>query len=422
MMRDKVQRARERVVKSRLAEGGWLGTCKGGASTKMMVSSIAAIAALLATQVVMGERSAAAASSTSHLSDANCPGKDGFDFFCGVPNAEDLVLLPGGRWIVNGQYQPSPAAGQRGPLRLIDTQTRSWRPARPRVVKRQNARALARDATLARASSCSSPPDFNAIAAHGIGLRRPRSGPAMIYVINHDASERIEVFEVHHSNDRPQLNWVGCLETPASLHFNGVAIAPDGTIYATVLLAHGQLSRSLQQGLPVGGVYRLAPGATDFSLLPLSLSGPNGIEISPDGRIVYVSEMGKKRIVAYSTDEFSKPIGVAKLDIFWPDNLHWDANGQLLTAGMDHNKWNPGPADKRCANGIDPDLASAKPCMRSYYVASIDPRTFKTSVIATGEEIPEFSNLSAATIASGWLWIGTYKGDRLALRPIDKNR
>lgn len=380
------------------------------------------MAALVATQYIIGEHSAAIASSHSASANAECQGADGLTFFCGLPNPEDLVLLPGGRWIVNGQYQPSPVAGERGPLRLIDTKTRSWRPAQPTVRKPAGARSRSQDQVFLGLGRCPSPPNFNAIAAHGIGLRHLRSGPPMIYVINHDTTERIEVFEVHRSQSRPQLNWVGCLETPASLHFNSVAIAPDGTIYATVLLAHGQLSRSLQQGLPVGAVYRLVPGATNFSRLPLSLSGPNGIEISRDGRIIYISEMGKKRIVAYSTDDFSRPIGIANLGKIWPDNLHWGANGLLVTAGMDQNKWNPGPEDTRCPNGVDPDLAAAKPCGRSYYVASINPRTFGTSVIATGEELPEFSNLSAATVANGWLWIGTYRGDRLAFRPLAERR
>lgn len=389
--------------------------------SRAATSSVAAMTVLFATQLIIGDATAAFASSNRSPSNADCQSAEGLSFFCGMPNAEDLVLLPGGRWVVNGQYQTSPAAGERGPLRLIDTKTRRWRPVRPMVLTPAHARFRAKDPIFARLGRCPSPPNFNAIAAHGIGLQRPRSGPAMIYVINHDTTERIEVFEVHRSHGWPKLIWIGCVEAPSSLHFNGVAVAPNGTIFATVLLAAGQMSRDLQRGSPVGAIYKLSPGATDFVLLPLSLSGPNGIEISADGRIIYISEMGKKRVLGFSLADLSKPIGIASLDSFWPDNLHWDANGQLVTAGMDRNRWTPGPKDKSCANGVDPDLKAAKPCERSYYVASINPRTFVASVIATGAELPEFSNLSSATIAKGWLWIGTYKGDRLAFRPLQKN-
>jgi hypothetical protein len=280
-----------------------------------LASSLAAMA-LFATLLVGAGPPTAKASDPGSPSAADCKAQDDLTFLCDMLNPEDLVLLPGGRWILNGQYQPSPTAGTRGPLRLIDTKTRSWRAVKPVVSKASRARA--NDKSIAQLGKCRTPPDFSAIAAHGIGLRRPKSGPPIVYVINHDTTERIEAFEVHKSKNSPQFSWIGCLEAPGKLHFNSVAITPGGTVFATVLLADGQMSREIHKGSVVGGVYRLASGDTAFSRLALSLSGPNGIEVSPDGKTIFIVEMGKKRVHGYSLADLNKPIGTAELTWFWP--------------------------------------------------------------------------------------------------------
>lgn len=63
---------------------------------------------------------------------------------------------------------------------------------------------------------------------------------------------------------------------PGSGHeFNDLAIAPSGDIYLT--------------DTPAGAVWHLAPGAADLEKLPPQFPFANGIALSPDARLLYVS-------------------------------------------------------------------------------------------------------------------------------------
>lgn len=334
-----------------------------------------------------------------------CAAADSLTFFCGITRPEDMVLLPGGRWIVVGGMggwleTPSP-----GPLRLIDTRSRTWRVAHP-VTRPQRPEYR----------NCEGPPAPEPMTIHGLALRRPAVGPAMLYAINHAKLERIEIFEVSPARRAPQLAWVGCVEAPGPLRFNSIAVAPDGEMIATVFTMPGQsFGEHVRNGLEAGGLYQWTPGAPGFVRLPVSLSGPNGIEISDDGRLLYVAEMGKKRIVAFSRKDLSEPVAASGALGFWPDNVHWDDRGRLVTAGMDHNL-------DACIDVPWPYPASRSTCERSYVVSAVDPRTLRQSFVTTGRGHPQFSDVSAALVVRGWVWIGAYKGERVAYRRAAASR
>ena len=326
-----------------------------------------------------------------------CADTDGLTFFCGMTRPEDLMLLPGGRWIIVGGMGDWLETPSPGPLRLVDTRSRTWKVVRPVTRSpRPEYRACA--------------PSAAPMTIHGLALRRPKSGPAMLYAINHDKLERIEIFEVNQDKHTPELAWVGCVEAPGPLKYNSIAVAPDGTMIATVFTLPGQsFDRHIRKGLEAGGLYQWSPDTSGFVRLPLSLSGPNGIEISADGRVIYVAEMGKQRIVAFSRDDFSRPIGASETLEFWPDNVHWDDTGRLITAGMDHNL-------DECIDVPWPEPALRSTCARSYFVSAVDPHTFRQALVTTGRGHPHFSDVSAAVVVQDWVWIGAYKGDRFAFR------
>ena len=96
------------------------------------------------------------------------------------------------------------------------------------------------------------------------------------------------------------------------------------------------------------------------------LSANNGIETSPDDREFYVASTTTKRIVAFARDNPSKPLRVAQLKEFGPDNVRWTSDNRLITAGM---------LDNEPACGGAPKDEKGIRCPRGYVVVTIDPKT-----------------------------------------------
>lgn len=87
-----------------------------------------------------------------------------------------------------------------------------------------------------------------------------------------------------------------------------------------------------------GNLWRIDAGGT-VSLLDEDLSAPNGIEVSHDGRTLYVGEYGKNRILAYKLSENGE-ISERRIHITFPseatetgpDGIRSDICGQLYVA------------------------------------------------------------------------------------------
>src|SRR3954471_15966341 len=129
----------------------------------------------------------------------SCTPANGLNFVCGAQNPEDLVPVPGTRWLIASGMKAG--AG----LKLVDTDARTARlfytgaPAQQRP-----------DTTLF--PNCPSPPDASTFNAHGIYLRRAQA-PAFyrLYVVSHGLLESIQVFAVDVSGLEPSLTWTGCV-------------------------------------------------------------------------------------------------------------------------------------------------------------------------------------------------------------------
>jgi hypothetical protein len=326
-----------------------------------------------------------------------CAPSGGLTFICGVANPEDLVLVPNTRWMLTSGMAPGSG------LHLVDT--------RAKTVKTLYAVGAANQrADRTKYANCPGPLDPKQALLHGLSLRSATGGRYTIYATNHGGRESVEVFELDASGAAPTATWVGCVLAPGKMSFNSVAAFSDGTVVATVLITPDKTFADAFAQRITGVVMQWTPGTPAFVALPgTELSANNGIETSPDDREFYVASTTTKRIIAFARNNTSKPLRVAQLKEFGPDNVRWTADNRLITAGMLDNE----PA----CGGAPKDEAGIR-CPRGYVVVTIDPKTMAVTEIARGPATPSFTGTAIAMVAGNEVWLGSFNADRLAYRAL----
>lgn len=342
------------------------------------------------------------ASSASH-SQQDCDSSGSYRFICGPQNAEDLTQVPGTSWVIASAMTPGTG------LYLIDTDTKRWDELYPAEV------AIARhDMTIY--GTCPGTPDPRTLITHGLNLRPGNAGHSTLYVVSHGDREAIEVFDVDASGNRPVLTWTGCVPMPHGLEANSVASFDDGSLVATVLLHPGTYFEESLAGRPTGAVYRWSPGDAGFTLMRgTELPTNNGIEVSLDQREIYVVSSGLSTIVAFSRSDPSRQLRTTQRLPFTPDNVHMDASGRLITAGMINDE--PGCGGDPTSAGFS--LAQLASCPRGFMAVAIDPATMRATELAQGPANPAFSNATMALAIEDEVWVGTFAGDRIGYVEID---
>jgi hypothetical protein len=325
--------------------------------------------------------------------EASCDPAGAVRFVCGPRNPEDLVSVPGTRWIIA-------SGGEKGThFYLIDSTTRSWR-------------ALPFSAPSASGSpQCPQAPQPMALQTHGLHIRSTGRGRAQLDVVGHGAREAIEQFEVDATGDAPTLKWTGCLPLPQGLAANSVVALGDGTVLATVLFMPGTTFAQSMSGKPTGVVLERRPGQPAFEILRgTELPANNGIEASPDGREIYVVSSGLRTIVSYRRGNPVTRLATTRPLPFTPDNVHLGPDGRLYTAGM--------AADVPECGGIpgpQHDLQKLAACPRGSVAAAIDRRTLKDTIVLETPALSAFSNATMVLPVGSDAWLGTFSGDRIAV-------
>jgi hypothetical protein len=325
--------------------------------------------------------------------DVGCDPESDVEFVCGPKNAEDLVAVPDTSWIVASGM--APGAG----LYLIDSRTSSWSALEPRV---------GHDATMF--PGCATPPDPATLITHGLNIRAGASGRATLYVVAHGARESIEVYDVDARSTRPTLTWKGCVLLPEGLAANSVASFADGSLVTTVLFMPGTTFADAMNKKPTGAVFEWSPGDAGFELVQGSeLSANNGIEVSADGREIYVASSGLQTIVAFAHGNPTRQLRTTGPLPFTPDNVHLAPDGRLLTAGMKNDVpecgGTPGPQH---------DLEKLAACPRPSIGLAVDPATMATTVLVETPKISGFSNATMMLTNGDRYWFGTFSGNRIA--------
>ena len=325
-----------------------------------------------------------------------CSPIGGLNFICGLQAPEDLVLVPGTRWLIASGM----SAGSG--LHLIDTQAKTARTL-------FGAGAAGARADKAKFAACPGPLDPKQAILHGLSLRPAQAGRYTLYATNHGGRESIEVFDLDASGAAPAATWIGCVLMPNGWAANSVAVFNDGAIVATVLVLPGKTFQDVWAGRNTGVVVMWTPGSKEFrTLTGTELPGNNGIETSADDREFYVASIGLKRVVAYSRANPSKPLRFAQLKEFGPDNLRW-VGDRIYTAGI---------IEDEPACGGPPKKPEDIQCPRPWVVDAIDPKTMAVTEIARGPRAAPYTGTATAIPVGGNLWLSSFNVDRVAYRAL----
>ena len=350
---------------------------------RLLTSTMAAAAAVLGLSAASHAPARAAAPAAPP---AACTPSGKLNFICGLKSVEDLVAVPGGRWLIGSSFglgaaATSPSAG----LYLIDVAGKSARPAKI------TGGAAPKTGPFAGCAA----PDLKTLNTHGLELRPGQGGTHTLYAVNHAGRESIEVFSLDTRGAEPVATWTGCVVMPGGAAANSVAALSNGRLAMTKF----QTARSpdaimtvLKGGIS-GAVYIWTPGS-GFKELPGSqLAGDNGITASPDGKWLFVNAYGGQAVHRFALDG-SAPPKVAKVDIR-PDNIRWSPDGQLLVTGQ----------------FIKPETLN-KP--HGWAVLRLDPNTMVVTTVLKEAALPSFDDATTAIRVGGQMWIGTFRGDRIA--------
>ena len=304
-----------------------------------------------------------------------CVASDGY--ICGQNAPEDLVAM-GTEWAVAGAYA---GTGGVGLIRLRDRMSMTAYPS-----------ASAKEQLDAKTyPQCPGPPR-GAFTTHGVYVA-PGNGPThKLFVVGHGARESIEVFNVDARGATPVLTWIGCVIAPGQVSLNSVRGLPGGGFITTNFLPRDQQIQVLFEGKKNGELWEWHT-ASGWQKVPGSeASGANGVEISDDGKTLYMALWGSQSFIRLSRGA-NPPVREEIILGFRIDNIHWAKDGRLLGAGQVGQDWR---------------------------VVKIDPRTLEVEEIYSQKDMPGFGGGTVALEVGSTLWVGSYRGDRIAIVPNPK--
>lgn len=302
---------------------------------------------------------------------------------CGQQAPEDLVVLPGGEWVVASAY-----AGTGG-INVIRTSDRMSVRAYPSSTAKQRFDAK----TYA---GCPGAPDAKAnttFQTHGLWLA-PGRGPVLrLYAVGHGSRESVEVFEVDTRSGTPVMTWIGCAIAPDPIGLNSVRGLSDGGFIATNFLARGitpEARQKMLDGEKNGELWEWHT-STGWKKVPGSeAAGANGLEMSEDGKTLYVAAWGSQSFFRLSRGQSPPkrediPLG------FRVDNIRFARDGSLLAAGQGQT---------------------------TSEIVRIDPKTLTVKKLVSRKDDAAFRAGTVAVEVGSQLWVGSYMGDRLGILRI----
>lgn len=311
-----------------------------------------------------------------------CAPAGNVQFICGQNAPEDLIVLPGAQWVVASSF------GGSGGVYLINTRDFASTLAYPSASAKEKLDAKTYD-------SCPGPPDAADKAkftTHGLALRAGRNSIHTLYTVHHGGRESIEVFEIDMRGKTPALTWVGCAVAADPIGLNSVVAVPgEGFIASNFLSRSGDAAeqRKMMAGEKNGELWEWHTGRGWAKVPGSEAAGANGLEISKDGKTLYVASWGSQSFFRLSRGGATPqrqeiPLG------FRVDNIRFARDGSILAAGQG---------------------------MQTSNVVRIDPKTLKVQEVIRQPDNSTFRSGTVAVEVGKELWVGSFRGDKIARFP-----
>jgi len=340
---------------------------------------------------------AATACAPSHPQVVECRDTEQIRALCGFQNPEDLALLPGGQEVVVSQFG-SMDGTRAGNLAIFDAQTEDSAIA----YTGSGSSTGGGEGGVWGDPACPGPPNAH-FSPHGIDLDALPGSGLRLLVVNHGSREAVEFFEVRPGTPFPTIRWRGCAPAPKDAFFNDVVHLPGGGFLVTHMMPRGSGAWGLLKaaaGVDTGNVYAWQPGGGYTVVQGTSAPFPNGIELSPDGRHIYLN--------AYSSGEVLKIdrasgelLGSAQVES--PDNVTWGSDGRLLVASH--------------RGGLSDQLGCMElehgACGMEFAIVAVNPLTMETETLLLQAGPPMGAGTVALDLGGGDLLIGSFASDRM---------
>jgi hypothetical protein len=340
---------------------------------------------LIPVALILGTIAVAGGAAQQAPAPVPCADMPDVQFVCGQQAPEDLVVLPGGQWVVAGAFSGT------GGINLIHVSNR--------MSTRVYPSAAAREMLDAKTyKSCPGAPDAAMKAkfqTHGLSLREGRNGVHTLLAVQHGARESIEVFTIDSKTPTPTLTWIGCAVAPDPIGLNSVRWLEDGGFIATNFNPRGVPNgmAAMQKGEKNGELWEWHTASGWHKVPDSEAAGANGIEISPDGRTLYVAAWGSQSFFRLTRGQKEPKRDEIPLG-FRVDNVRWARDGSLLATGQ-----------------------AGAGQQQETVVVRIDPKTLKAAEVLRRPAIPGFAAGTVAVEVGKQLWVGSYTGDRIAIFP-----
>ena len=329
-----------------------------------------------------------AAQTPAHKTPANCDPQGNVRFICGQDQPEDLLLIPGNEWVVTAWH------GGNGGVHLINVHSKTVTPLYPS--------ATAKDRQdKQRYGACPGPlegEDKVKYLTGGLSLLATKDGPLRLFVVHRGKRESVEFFEIDTRGSTPTATWIGCTVVPdVNFNLNSVVGLPDGGFIATVFSHRDKggpdAFTKIKNGENSGEAWEWHPGG-DWTQVPGSeSSGTNGLEMSRDGKWLFISEWGGQALIRLSRGASTPKRDRVPLG-FRADNARWAPDGALFIAGH--------------TEGVH---ARTK-------VVKVDPDTLKVTPVIDHPDTPTYRAGTSALQIGNEIWVGTWQANSVAIFPV----
>jgi len=349
------------------------------------VHPVGALAAIIAVVLgIVGVTSSAGAQTTNVAPARGCQDEQGLTYICGLVVPEEVVNVGSTGLVL--------ASGHRAPghMYLIDPATNTQS-----ELIHSASFTLQHDTTAY--PGCPGPLNLEAFDVHGISVSETASGRFSLYTTSHGAREAIEIYALDLRGAAPSLTWTGCVLLQQDGYFNAVARLADGGFVATRMRDANVRNDEVEPRAITGRVFEWHPGGPLRPRGGTELSLPNGIEVSQDGRYVFVAATGTQELVRFDLHATPTAKRTASLGIF-ADNIHWDSNGKLVIAGR---------------NYVDPAVCRGNTCATGWTVLEADPQTLAVTRLGGADNTAAMQRVSAAIRVGDDIWVGSNE-DRIA--------